>query len=64
MPSYFQQEVKNTDHFTAWLYFHYEQLSQTHYDKLSKSRQQVKVKTRRKNEKEQTTAPLRDSCRG
>jgi hypothetical protein len=46
-----------TEHFTVWLYFHEEQLSQTRYDKLSKSWQQIKIKTR-KNE------PLRDGCSG
>jgi hypothetical protein len=39
-----------TEHFTVWLYFYDEQLSQTRY-KLSKSRQQIKIKTRRKKER-------------
>jgi hypothetical protein len=52
-----------TEHFTVWLYFHDEQLSQTRYDKLSKSRQQIKVKTRRKK-KERTKELLRDGCSG
>jgi hypothetical protein len=39
---------KNSDHFTVWLYFHDEQLSQTRYDKLSTSRQKIKVKTIKK----------------
>jgi exonuclease VII small subunit len=45
-----------TEHFTVWLYFHDEQLSQTCYDKLSKSRQQIKIIKREKKE------PLRDGC--
>jgi hypothetical protein len=40
-----------TEHFTVWLYFHDEQLSQTRYDKLSKSRQQIQ----NKNEIERTS---------
>jgi hypothetical protein len=40
-----------TEHFTVWLYFHDEQLSQTRYDKQSKSGQQIKVKTRKKERK-------------
>jgi hypothetical protein len=44
-----------SEHFTVWLYFHDEQLSQTRYDKLSKSRQ-LKVKTRNK----ERTASLTD----
>jgi hypothetical protein len=47
---------KNTDHFTVWLYFHDEQLSQIHYDKLSKSRQQIKVKTKKQEKKERTNS--------
>jgi hypothetical protein len=50
-----------TEHFTVWLYFYDEQLSQTRYDKLSKSRQQIKIKTR---EKQERTEPLRDGYSG
>jgi hypothetical protein len=45
-----------TEHFVVWLYFHDEQLSQTRYDKLSKSRQQIKIKTRRRNDLSETAA--------
>jgi hypothetical protein len=51
---------KNTDYFTVWLYFHDEQLSQTRYDKLSKSRQQInKNEKARKEQNERKTSPRR-----
>jgi hypothetical protein len=45
-----------TEHFTVWLYFYDEQLSQTRYDKLSKSRQQIKIKPRKKDNLSETVA--------
>jgi hypothetical protein len=47
-----------TEHFTVWLYFHDEQLSQTRYDdKLSKSRQQIKIKNKKRKNLSETVAP-------
>jgi hypothetical protein len=51
-----------TEHFTVWLYFHDKQLSQSRYDKLSKSRQQINIKTRKNLSETVAVLDIGTSC--